>query len=134
MKKFLFAALVAAFTFGSVAIPADSAKAQTVKLTTKAAITTADTITFSNVGSKVKAFQYTFTETSGTTAGKIILEGTINGTWKGVDSVALTDITAAQTLVTPVTSTIYSSYRFRCTNTSSATGAVKAAYIRRTDE
>ena len=70
MKKFLLIALMSAFTLAAVSYPATDAKAQTVKLVTKT-ITTADTITFTNVGSKLKAFQYTYTETSGTSAGAI---------------------------------------------------------------
>ena len=133
MKKILFSIAVAAFTFAASVVPVADVKAQTVKLTTKT-ITAADTVTFSSVGSKVKAFQYTYTETSGTTAGKVYLEGNINGTWVALDSLTLADVATAQTKVTVLTATSYLNYRFRNTNTSSATGAIRAAYIRRTDE
>jgi hypothetical protein len=126
MKKFLFAVLITAFTFGV-------SNAQSTKLVSKS-ITAADTVTFSSIPSKVKAFQYTYTETSGTTAGKVYLEGTVNGTWVILDSLALTDVATAQTLKTNITSTNCLSYRYRNTNTSSASGSVKAAYLRRTDE
>ncbi|RXK57564.1 hypothetical protein ESA94_20410 [Lacibacter luteus] len=128
MKKFLS---VIAVAFATLTVSAQSSK-----LVTKT-ITTADTVTFSNVPSKLVAFQYTFTETSGTTAGKVIFEGTVNGTWVGVDSLTLTDVTTAQTKVFPILSsngTTYLSYRFRNTNTSSATGTIRAAWLRRTDE
>ncbi|MGQ0739136.1 MAG: hypothetical protein ACT4OJ_08775 [Bacteroidota bacterium] len=133
MKKLLLIALAALFTVAAVSYPSVKAEAQSIKLTTKT-ITTADTVTFTNVGSRVKAFQYTFTETSGTTAGKVYLEGTINGTYVLLDSLTLADVTTAQTKVFPLTATTYLTYRFRNTNTSSATGAVRAAWIRRTDE
>ena len=128
MKKFIL--------FLGIALLAVTADAQSTKLVTKT-ITTADTVTFSNVPSKIKAFQYTYTETSGTTAGRVIFEGTVNGTWVGVDSLTLTDVATPQTRVFPVLSsngTTYLSYRIRCTNTSSATGTIRAAWLRRPDE
>lgn len=133
MKKIFAILLMAAFTIAATSFPAAEVKAQSIKLTAKT-ITGVDTITFTNVPSKVKAFQYTYTETSGTSAGLVILEGTINGTWKALDTLTLSDVTTAQTRVYTVTSTSYLSYRYRNTNTSAATGAVRAAYIRRTDE
>jgi hypothetical protein len=128
MKKLFFAVIATAFM-----ITGFNAQAQTIKSTTKT-ITAADTLSFSNVGTHLKAFQYTYTETSGTSAGKVYLEGTINGTYVLLDSLTLADVTTAQTKVFPITAETYLSYRFRNTNTSSATGTVKAYYIRRTDE
>lgn len=132
MKKLFAIALMFGFTLGAVTVT-KQADAQVVKLTTKT-ITAADTLAFTNVGSDIKAFQYTFTETSGTTAGKVYLEGTINGTYVLIDSLALTDVATAQTKVFTLSGTTYLTYRFRNTNTSSATGTVKAAYLRRPDE
>lgn len=133
MKKFLFAIAIAAFTTALICAPSTKVSAQSTKLTTKT-ITTADTITFSAVPSKIKGFQYQYTETSGTTAGKVYLEGTITGTYVLIDSLTLADVATAQTKVFAISSTTYLSYRFRNTNTSTATGTVKAAYLRRTDE
>lgn len=136
MKKFLFLVTIAAFTFALTAAPTVHADAQSTKLVTKT-ITTADTVTFSNVPSKINGFQYTFTETSGTTAGKVYFEGTISGAYVLLDSLTLSDVATAQTKVFPVlrsSGTSYLSYRFRNTNTSTATGAVRVAYLRRTDE
>jgi hypothetical protein len=133
MKKLLFAALVAALTFGFSAAPTHKADAQSTKLVTKT-ITAADTITFSAVPSKILSFQYTFTETSGTTAGKVYMEGTVNGTYVLLDSLTLSDVATAQTKVFTISATSYLNYRFRNTNTSSATGAVRVAWLRRTDE
>jgi hypothetical protein len=129
MKKFLFGLLVAALSFSTVNVDAQSAP---LKVKT---ISAADTNTYTNMASRVKSFQCTFTETSGTTAGKIYLEGTTNGTWVVVDSLALVDANAVpQTLVHKPTATYYLSYRFRITNTSSATGTARYAYVRRSDE
>ncbi len=128
MKKLLAAVLITAFTLTNFATTA-----QTVKLTTKA-VTAADTIVFNPAPSKIKAFQYTFTETSGTTAGKVYFEGTINGTYVLLDSLTLSDVSTAQTKVFVITATNYVGYRFRNTNTSSAVGVAKGAYIKRTDE
>jgi hypothetical protein len=133
MKKFFFAVVIAAITFGLSSTPTVKANAQSTKLVSKT-ISAADTITFTSIPSRLKAFQYTFTESSGTTAGKVYLEGTVNGTWVALDSLTLADVGTAQTKVFPITSTSYLSYRFRNTNTSSSSGSVKAAYVRRTDE
>lgn len=135
MKKLMYGLLIAAISFGVFA-PTISAKAQSTKLVTKT-ITGADTITFTNVPSKIRAFQYTYTETSGTTAGKVYMYGTITGAYVVLDSLSLSDVATAQTKVftiAPTAGTAYLSYRFINTNTSSATGSVKAAYLRRTDE
>lgn len=129
MKKLAFLLLASFACFAM-------ATAQSSKLVTKT-ITTADTVLFSNVPSNITGFQYTYTETSGTTAGKVYLEGTINGTFVILDSLTLADVAGAQTKVVAIaksTGTTYLSYRWRNTNTSSATGTVRAAYLRRTDE
>jgi hypothetical protein len=131
MKKFLIAVVIAALS--SLSFVTQKAQAQASPLQTKT-ITTADTITYTNVPSKIKSFQYEYTETSGTTAGKVYLEGTITGTYVLLDSLTLADVATAQTKVFLLTATSYKNYRFRNTNTSSATGTVKAAYVRRTDE
>lgn len=134
MKRFLLIAIVAAFT-AAISAPV---KAQGLSTnTTSKTITGADTITHTNVGSKVRGFQYTYTETSGTTAGKVYFQGTINGTWVNLDSLSLSDVATAQTKVITMArdaGTLYKSYRWINTNTSSATGAVVAAFIRRSDE
>lgn len=137
MKKYLLVAVMAAITMSLVSVPVKSVFAQSTNTVTKS-ITGVDTITWATVASKVRGFQYTATKTSGTVAGKVILEGTINGkTWVGVDSLTLADILPDQTKVTsiaPTAGTTYKGYRYRCTNTSAATIAVVATYLRRSDE
>lgn len=128
MKKILLTALVAVLAL--------SVNAQSTNTTTKT-ITAADTITHTSIGSNVRGFQYTYTESSGTTAGKVYLQGTINGTWVNLDSLTLSDVATAQTkvvTVAPTAGTVYKSYRWVNTNTSSATGAVVATYLRRNDD
>lgn len=133
MKKLLFGLMIAAVSLSVASVPTVSVQAQTTKTYSKT-ITTADTITFTNVPSNLMAFQYTYDETSGTSAGEINLYGTINGEWVYIDSLALVDQAAAQTKVFTISTTTYLSYRFIITNTSSATGTVKATYLRRPDE
>lgn len=134
MKKFLFIALSIGLFMAAVSAPTVS-HAQTPKLTIKT-ITTADTMTFAIVPSMVKSFTYTFIETSGTTAGKVYLEATndTGGAWKILDSLTLADVTTKQGLFYTPTATSYMAYRFRNTNTSSATGQARGGYLRRTDE
>lgn len=136
MKKFLLAALVAALTIGiSIAPSIKVAAQQTNTVASAKAITAADTITMNLVSSNIVQFQYTYTETSGTTAGKLYLEGNFLGTtWVKLDSFTLTDVGTAQTLRTLITATSYKNYRFVNTNTSSASATVTAGYLRRPDE
>lgn len=131
MKKILFAAMIAALTFG-LSATCVSAKAQApfTHSTTKT-ITAADTITISSIEGGVVMFEYNYTETSGTTAGKIYLEGKFLNSWVKLDSVSLTDVATVQTLRNIPTQTSYKSYRFVCTNTSSATAGIVAGYLRR---
>lgn len=134
MKKLLFGLMIAAVSFSMATVPTVSASAQSTKTYSKT-ITAADTITFTNVPSKIKAFQYTYDETSGTSAGLVRLYGTINGEWVLIDTlITLADQAAAQTGVVTLSSTDYLSYRIINTNTSSATGTVKASYLRRSDD
>lgn len=124
---FAIASLAAAVLF------AGSASAQKPYTTTvkNANITAADTITMNLVEGGVVAFEYNYTEVSGTTAGKIYLEGQIFSSWVKLDSVSLSDVGTIQTLRTFPTKTYYKNYRFVNTNTSSATGTVLAGYLRR---
>lgn len=113
-----------------------SMQAQSTRLVTKS-ITGVDTVSFANVPSKINSFQYTFTRTSGTAAGVVVFEGTVNGTFVSIDTLVLSNVGTAQTKVFVIprsTGTSYLTYRFRNTNTSAATGTVRAAYLRRTDE
>lgn len=126
MKKFISFILISAFIM--------TAGAQTTKMYSKT-ITAADTTSFINVPSRIKSFTYAITKTSGTLAGKVYLEGSIvQGQWVALDSITLADNTVMQSKTTPITSTDYLSYRYRCTNTSSATANIEAVYLRRTDE
>lgn len=134
MKKLLLAAGIAAFAFLISATPTVSVQAQQTKLVVKT-ITGVDTVTFANVPSKMRSLEYTYTETTGTSAGYVILEATTNGTWFSLDTLTLADVTTAQKFkFTFTTGTNYLSYRYRNTNSSAATGVVRAAYLRRTDD
>lgn len=127
MKRILFALLaVLTVTISQAQVPTRSKKT----------ITTADTITHSNVGSKVVGLQATYLETSGTSAGKFYFEGTIDGlAWVHIDSSkSLSDVTTYQTIIVTATSTPYKDYRVRCSNTSSATGTLWFTLFRRPDD
>lgn len=131
MKRILYAALVAVLTLGIASSPV-KAKAQapyTHSLTKT--ISAADTITYTSIEGSVVMFEYNYTESSGTTAGKIYLEGKFLNSWVKLDSVSLTDVATVQTLRVTVTQTSYKSYRWVNTNTSTATGSVLAGYLRR---
>ena len=124
MKKILLIVMALAFTFGT-------AQAQNTKQVNHT-ITNADTVTFSRVPDNVIAFAYALTKTSGAVAGKVYLEGgIIEGQWNLIDSLTLADVTTIQSKTFPISSTSNLNYRFRCTNTSSATAEVKGAYLRR---
>lgn len=99
-------------------------------------ITTADTAELSNVGSNVVGLQATYVETSGTSAGKFYIEGTIDGVaWVHIDSSkSLADVTTAQSVVVAVTTTAFRSYRCRNSNTSDAVGTFYFTALRRPDE
>lgn len=128
MKRILFASLL----FLGIA---SVSQAQVPKKTLKA-ITAADTITMENVGSKVVALAASYVETSGTSAGKFYLQGSVDGvTWVHIDSSkSLADVTTAQGVVVAVTATTYKDYRCICSNTSSAVGSLYFTVFRRPDD
>ena len=129
MKTFILSALVAVFTFGiSVNANAQRGYTHTVK---SASISAADTVTMLNVEGGVTTFEYNATETSGTTAGKVYLEGRFLSSWVKLDSISLTDVATIQTLRTFLTNTTYKDYRFVNTNTSASTQTILAGYFRR---
>lgn len=128
MKKLLFAfAFIFALGLG--------ASAQYKDFSQKT-ITAADTITLSTVRDGVVAFQATYSETSGTSAGKFYIQGSLDDRgWQHIDSSkSLTDATGYQTIIVAATATTYSSYRLICSNTSSATGTLYFTLLRRRDD
>lgn len=129
MKTFILSALVAVLTFG-ISLNANAQRGYT-HTTKNASITAADTVTMLNVEGGVTTFEYNATETSGTTAGKIYLEGRFLSSWVKLDSLSLTDVATIQTLRTFLTNTTYKDYRFVNTNTSSSTQTILAGYFRR---
>lgn len=128
MKKILLAYLVVAGCFAPLAMTAQRGYTHTVK---NASITAADTITMTNVEGGVVQFEYNATETSGSTAGKIYLEGKLFSSWVKLDSLSLTDVATIQTLRHFPTKTFYKDYRWVNTNTSASTQTILAGYYRR---
>lgn len=129
MKKILFAVVM----FLSVSVVA---QAQVYQDQVSKTITGADTATVTNIRSAVVALQYSYTETSGTSAGKFYFEGSADNVgWVHIDSAfSLTDVATVQTKWLAVTATSYASYRVRCSNTSSATATIKFTALRRPDD
>ncbi len=131
MKKILFAFFLS-FSLLHVNTKVDA------QLTTQSykTITAADTVTHPNVGSNVTGIQATYKETSGTSAGKFYLEGSCDGLgWQHIDSSkSLGDNALYQTIHVAVTNTSFTTYRVRCSNTSSATGTLWFTILRRPDE
>lgn len=133
MKKlFLFKAFLV--TLGAVSHAQTNGK--TTKDYSTKTITTADTITFNGVGSKVVSYQATFKKSSGTAAGKFYLEGSNDGLfWQNIDSSkSLVDNTNYQGIIVTVTTTSYDRVRVRCSNTSSATGVLYFTILHKFDD
>lgn len=128
MKKFFLIAIVfCGFTLASQAqIPDKQVKA----------ITGADTITISNVGSKVVSLDGAYVEGTGTSAGKFYFQGTVDGIfWSHIDSSkSLADVATAQGVHVAVTATTYKDYRLICSNTSAATATLYFTVFRRPDD
>lgn len=143
MKKFLFAVLVAALTFGTALVPTDSVTAQSMKRTVSTDTTSgADTtiITFGTMPSKLKGMQATVRNVSATTGGYVLLQGTIDGiVWKDIstDTLTVSGLTSGSltSRMWTFTSTYYLGYRFWFKSTgSSQKSTLAGSYLRRTDE
>lgn len=69
-------------------------------------------INFYGVGDNVKGFQITAVKVSGTVAGKIYLQGTLDGVaWVKIDSLVLADVSTPQTKIVIPAHTTYNSYQ-----------------------
>src|SRR5262245_56079664 len=117
MKKIVSLLLIVAASLVSLSSNGQRGYSTLIKNTTIAA---GDTVTVTNMEGGVVVFEYNVTEVSGTTAGKIYLEGKFLSSWVKLDSVSLSDVTTIQTLRYFPTKTYYRDYRLICTNTSSA--------------
>jgi hypothetical protein len=128
MKKILFASF-------ALVLLALNVSAQ-IPVRTKHTVAAADTITLSNVGSKVVGLQASYVESNGTSAGKFYIQGTLDGiTWKHVDSsFTVTDVATAQAVIVAISTTTYKDYRCIFSNTSSASGSFYFTALRRPDD
>ncbi|RTL47253.1 MAG: hypothetical protein EKK39_14890 [Sphingobacteriales bacterium] len=91
-------------------------------------------INFNSIQSKVKSIQLTVSKISGTLAGAVYLEGTVDGfAWVGIDSMPLTDTTIA-TKVIVLNGTYFNSYRARFVTTGTQVSNLTMAVLRRPDE
>lgn len=130
MKKYLF--LLSLFLLSlSICTNAQTRVVSAADTNTNAA---SSYINYNSVASKVKGFQATVGKVSGTVAGKVYLQGTIDGiAWVTLDSLALTDV-AIQTKVFPISSTSYNSYRAYFSTTGTQKSYLKFSVLRRSDE
>ena len=100
-------------------------------------LTNADTslLNFNAIGSKVKSFEINALKISGTVAGKVYLQGTVDGSnWLNVDSLVLADQAAIQIKTVLPTVTSYYSYRTKCITTGTQSFSVQFFAVRRPDE
>lgn len=135
MKKILFLLSMALFTLISV-------QAQRVPTAVTRSISSFDTLTnvdtsainYNSIGSHVKGFQATVTKVSGTVAGKVYLQGTIDGyAWVTIDSLTLSN-QATNTKIFPITATTYNSYRSNAITSGTQVSVLTLAVLRRQDE
>ena len=92
------------------------------------------TLVFNGIGGKVKSFQASVVKVSGTVAGKVYLQGTVNGNdWVNLDSLTATNVSLS-TKVFPITATTYYSYRAYYITTGTQASYLTFAYLRRQDE
>jgi len=90
-------------------------------------------VSFIGIGGKVKGFQASVIKVSGTVAGKVYLQGNINGDWVSIDSLTATD-QALSTKLFPISSTTCYSYRAYYITTGTQKSYIRFAYLRRQDE
>lgn len=138
MKKNFLLLISIALLFAATIAPNDlSAQINVKTLTVQSSNAVSDTILFNRVVSRVNGFQVTVQKKTGTIAGKIYFEGSLDGIgWARIDSITLADA-AINTKVFPVQKSVgtsYLNYRFNTALTGTQTSTIKATYIRRTDE
>ncbi len=121
-----------------VALIATSASAQIYSTKGKDTSTNVDTtyITYTSINSGVKGLQAAVTKVSGTPAGTILYQGTIDGAnWVDAttDTFKLTNV-ALQTHVWAVSRTTYISYRAKIITSGTQVSVIQFSYCRRPDE
>jgi hypothetical protein len=135
MRKLLF---LLTLSFSCMIMHAPHADAQIVKkfIVVKDSTVDADnTVIPLTVDNTTKAVEIHATKVSGTTAGKMVLEGLApdGSQWVGIDSVTLAN-QAINFKVFPLTSLSYSSYRFKVTTTgTNKTKPIVAYALRRSN-
>jgi hypothetical protein len=137
MKKILFVLAIAAalFVTSSVTNEASAQVVTTAALAAGDTATNADTVykTFSTVEDGIVCFQAKVTKISGTVAGHVILQGTVDGTnWQNVntDTLTLTDV-ATQIKIWPVDHGYYKGYRVRIITSGTQASVITFARLRR---
>lgn len=131
MRKLLFILLAAVTMITANAQKRDISAKDT---NTNVSATVISYVNYNSVASKVKAFQASVTKVSGTVAGKVYLEATVDGSqWQKLDSLVLSDV-AAQTKLFSISATYYNSYRANFTTTGTQVSYLIFSVLRRPDE
>ncbi len=136
MKK-LFSIIALATCLTS--LPEQSVAQNQTEIVVKSAADTsvdADTlvISFTNIGSNVKSFQASVSRLSGTAAGTVILQGTVDGNWVTLKDTMTLSNQATNTKVWPICQTTYTSYRAYYIASGTQTSKLTFSYMRRPDE
>ena len=139
MKKFAYGLLIAAISSGAALAPTIKLKAQsTKKVVSVDTLENAETqyITFNPMASKLSAIQVTVKKVNGTVAGKVYLEGTIDGNYVTLDSLTLSDqsINTKIFTISKSVGTAYLGYRAKFATTGTQTSTAGASWLRRTDD
>ena len=100
-------------------------------------LTNTDTLTLPayGIGSNVKGFQISVLKVSGTVAGTVYLQATIDGiAWANIDSLVLSNVATVQTKITIPAHTSYNSYKAYFVSSGTQVYTPYFAYLRRPDE
>lgn len=122
-------------------VAVSTASAQSPQRVTKVAPDTAinaDTviITYQMIPGAIKALQAVVTKVSGTVAGNLYLDGTIDGiNWEAADTATVIVPNVARTVkVWKLPATYYYSYRVRYITTGTQRSVLSFSYMRRPDD
>lgn len=132
MKKFILSAIAILF-FVATSFHADAQATKRIIQADTSINTTGTTLTFQNMPSHLKTLQVTVTRISGTAAGNVFLEGTVDGNWLRIDTMALSN-QVTNTKKIPISKTEYYHYRFVYVPSGTQTSRMQATYLRRADE
>ena len=115
-------------------LPEQSVAQNQTEIVVKSANADTLVISFTNIGSNVKSFQASVSRLSGTAAGTVILQGTVDGNWVTLKDTMTLSNQATNTKVWPICQTTYTSYRAYYIASGTQTSKLTFSYMRRPDE